>query len=55
MFLWVSACSATCLLFGTMPAILSAIVSLVWGVTLLIASLIRSGVKSMPNNRFENR
>jgi uncharacterized membrane-anchored protein len=53
--LWVTACSATCLLFGTLPAILSAIASLVWGAMLLAASLIRSGVKSMPNNRFENR
>jgi len=53
--LWGSACIAICLLFGTLPALLSAIVSLVWGAMLLIASLIRSGVKSMPNNRFENR
>ncbi len=53
--LWASACGATYLLYGTLPAILSATCSAVWGTLFLTASLIRSGVKSMPNNRFENR
>lgn len=53
--LWAMACGTIYILFGTIPAIISALCSAVWGAFLLAASLIRSGVKSMPNNRFENR
>lgn len=53
--LWLGICGATYMLFGALPAIISAVASVVWGTLLLIASLILSGLKSMPNNRFENR
>ncbi|NTW52832.1 MAG: hypothetical protein HGB22_09630 [Chlorobiaceae bacterium] len=50
--LWASACVAIYLLYGTVSTILATTVSAGWGALLLAASLIRSGLKSMPNNRF---
>lgn len=53
--LWLSLCIATIWQFGLLPGLATALISGVWGVILLVASLIFSGIKSMPNRRFEER
>jgi len=52
---WTAATGTTFLICGGFAATLSAALSVVAGGSLLIGSLIRSGVKSMPNRRFEER
>jgi len=49
------ASGTTWLLFGPIAAIISASFSAAIGLVLLIASLVRSGIRSMPNSRFEER
>jgi len=53
--LWLGLCAATLWRFGVLPALATTLISGVWGVMLLIASLLFSGIKSMPNRRFEER
>jgi len=53
--LWLALCAATLWRFGVMPGVATTLISGAWGVILLIASLIFSGIKSMPNRRFEER
>jgi len=53
--LWLALCATTFWRFGAMPALATTLISGLWGVVLLIASLIFSGIKSMPNKRFEER
>jgi hypothetical protein len=53
--LWLALCAATFWRFGAMPALATTLISGAWGVVLLVASLIFSGIKSMPNQRFEER
>jgi len=53
--LWLAICTVTLTRFGLLPALATALISGVWGVLLLIASLIFSGIRSMPNQRFEER
>ena len=53
--LWLALCAATLWRFGAMPALWATLLSGLWGLLLLIASLIFSGIKSMPNQRFEER
>jgi len=53
--LWLALCAATIWKFGLLPGVATALISGLWGVILLVASLIFSGIKSMPNQRFEER
>ena len=52
---WIAATGTTGLLYGAVTAIISAIASLLAGLAMLSAVLVWSGVKSMPNRRFEER
>lgn len=52
---WCGAIATTFLLYGSTATFMSAALSLFMGVLLLLSSLIRSGLKSMPNRRFEER
>ncbi|MGC8773652.1 MAG: hypothetical protein ACP5R6_00050 [Chlorobaculum sp.] len=53
--LWLALCITTLWQFGLLPGLATTLISAVWGVMLLVASLIFSGIKSMPNQRFEER
>jgi hypothetical protein len=53
--LWLALCIATIWQSGLLPGLATTLISAVWGVMLLVASLIFSGIKSMPNQRFEER
>ncbi len=55
MVVWLSATGTTGVLYGTVPALVSGAASLLAGVAMFAASLVWSGVKSMPNRRFEER
>jgi hypothetical protein len=52
---WSGATATTGLLYGSTATLISAALSITAGIVLLIASLILSGLKSMPNKRFEKR
>ncbi len=52
---WAGASGTTGLLYGSFPAIISAACSLTTGIFLIVASLVWTGVKSMPKRRFEER
>jgi hypothetical protein len=53
--LWLALCAAMLWRFGLLPGVATMLISGGWGIILFIASLIRSGIKSMPNKRFEKR
>lgn len=53
--LWLALCIATIWQFGLLAGLATTLISAVWGVILLAASLIFSGIRSMPNQRFEDR
>lgn len=53
--IWIAATVCTGLLYGIFSALISAAISLVAGMVMLLAGLVWSGVKSMPNQRFEDR
>jgi hypothetical protein len=53
--LWLALCIATTWQFGLLAGLATTLISAVWGVILLAVSLIFSGIKSMPNQRFEDR
>lgn len=53
--LWLALCIATIWQFGLLPGLATALISGLWGAILLAASLIFSGIRSMPNQRFEER
>lgn len=53
--LWLALCIATIWQSGLLPGLATTLISGVWGVILLATSLIFSGIKSMPNRRFEER
>lgn len=53
--LWLTLCTVTLLMFNLLPALATTLVSLLTGIVLLAASLVFSGIKSMPNQRFEER
>jgi hypothetical protein len=52
---WATSTGTTGMLYGAVPAIISAAVTLLAGLAMLLAVLVLSGVKSMPNRRFEER
>jgi hypothetical protein len=52
---WAGSVASILLLYGTIPAVLTASVTGTAGGLLLIISLIRSGISSMPNQRYEER
>jgi multidrug transporter EmrE-like cation transporter len=52
---WAGASGTTYLLFGILPAVISAACSSLVGIILIVASIVWSGVKSMPKRRFEER
>jgi hypothetical protein len=52
---WAGASGTTYLLYGVLPAIISAACSFLVGIILIVASLVCSGVTSMPKRRFEER
>lgn len=53
--LWIVLCAAVLLRFSLVPTIATAALSGLIGTLFLIASLIFSGIRSMPNQRFEER
>ncbi|RXK88933.1 hypothetical protein EST62_01375 [Chlorobaculum sp. 24CR] len=53
--LWLALCAATIWQSSLLPGLATTLISAVWGVILLAASLIFSGIRSMPNQRFEER
>lgn len=55
LIVWACATGTVFLLYGTFPALLTAACSLLVGALLMIASLTWSGIRSMPNRRFEDR
>jgi hypothetical protein len=52
---WAGAEGTSWALYGSAPALISTGLSLLAGGVALVASLVWSGVKSMPNRRFEER
>lgn len=52
---WTSLCGITLIMFGLIPGLATVIFSLLIGLLLFAASLVMSGIKSMPNQRFEDR
>lgn len=52
---WASSTGTIYILYGPFPALFAAGCSLVAGAALMIASMAWSGVKSMPNQRYEDR
>lgn len=55
LLVWACGTGTVYLLYGTFPAFLTAAFSLLVGALLMVASLTWSGVRSMPNRRFEER
>ena len=53
--LWLALCAATLWRFGAMAGVVTTLISGAWGAVLLVTSLLFSGIKSMPNQRFEER
>lgn len=53
--LWTTLCGITIIMFGLTPGLTTALFSLLIGLLLSVASLVMSGIKSMPNQRFEDR
>lgn len=53
--LWATISGISVTLFGVLPALASALFSLLSGALLLAASLVFSGIRSMPNRRYEER
>lgn len=53
--LWLVGCTATLLRFGLLPAGVTTVISALLGMLLLGGSLVLSGIRSMPNQRFEER
>jgi hypothetical protein len=53
--LWLAGCAAAMLRSGLLPGLAVMAASGLLGILLLAGSLIRSGIKSMPNKRFEER
>jgi hypothetical protein len=52
---WLAGCAAVLWRFGLLAGFAAMAGSALLGILLLAASLIRSGIKSMPNQRFEDR
>ena len=53
--LWTTFCGITLIMFGLIPGLATALFSMIIGLLLLAVSLVMSGIKSMPNQRFEDR
>ncbi|MEI6847664.1 MAG: hypothetical protein WCK32_06460 [Chlorobiaceae bacterium] len=53
--IWVMAAATTFVCYGTLPALFSAAFSGSTGMLFVIASLIHSGLTSLPKRRFEDR
>ncbi len=52
---WSCACATSALLLGMNAAMLTGALSILSGLSLLAISIIRTGIESMPNRRYENR
>ncbi|HHE32795.1 MAG TPA: hypothetical protein ENL07_09300 [Chlorobaculum parvum] len=53
--IWAILTGSSAFFFGLLPALATALVSLLLGLLLFALSLVISGIKSMPNQRFEDR
>jgi hypothetical protein len=53
--LWLASCTVILFRFGLIPGLSTLAISGLLGLLLMVLSLIRSGIRSMPNQRFEDR